>query len=86
MVSFEIKGLDKASVMAFMDRLKMIVPGTSLGDVHTLLLYPVMASHRDVAPRVRERMGIRENLVRISLGIEAVEDVIADLDQALRSS
>ncbi len=83
-VSFEIKGLDKPGVMAFMDRLKMVVPGTSLGDVHTLLLYPVMASHRDVAPKVRERMGIRENLVRVSLGIEAAEDVMADLDQALR--
>jgi cystathionine beta-lyase/cystathionine gamma-synthase len=83
-VSFEIKGADKQAVMAFMDRLKMVVPGTSLGDVHTLLLYPVMSSHRDVSPKVRERMGIRENLVRVSLGIEAAEDVMADLDQALR--
>jgi cystathionine gamma-synthase/methionine-gamma-lyase len=83
-VSFEIKNFDKQGVMSFMDQLKMVVPGTSLGDVHTLLLYPVMASHRDVAPRVRERMGIRENLVRVSLGIEAIDDVIADFDQALR--
>ncbi len=83
-VSFEIKGADKPKVMSFMDRLNMIVPGTSLGDVHTLLLYPVMASHRDVSPRMRERMGIRENLVRVSLGIEAAEDIISDLDQALR--
>jgi cystathionine gamma-synthase/methionine-gamma-lyase len=63
----------------------MIVPGTSLGDVHTLLLYPAMASHRDVAPKQRERMGIRENLVRVSAGIEAVEDIYADLDAALRA-
>lgn len=83
-VSFELKGLDKPGVMEFMDRLKMVVPGTSLGDVHTLLLYPVMASHRDIAPRVRERMGIRENLVRVSLGIESVDDIIADFDQAIR--
>jgi cystathionine gamma-synthase/methionine-gamma-lyase len=83
MVSFEIKGLDKPGVMEFMDRLKMVVPGTSLGDVHTLLLYPVMASHRDIAPRMRERMGIRENLVRVSLGIESIEDIIADFDAAL---
>jgi cystathionine beta-lyase/cystathionine gamma-synthase len=83
-VSFELKGLDKQGVMAFMDRLKMIVPGTSLGDVHTLLLYPVMASHRDVSPRVRERMGIRENLVRVSLGIEAFDDIITDFDRAMR--
>ncbi|MGA8597331.1 MAG: PLP-dependent aspartate aminotransferase family protein [Bryobacteraceae bacterium] len=85
-VSFEIKGAHKEAVMAFMDRLKMVVPGTSLGDVHTLLLYPVMSSHRDVSPKIRERMGIRENLVRVSLGIEAAEDVIADLDQALTAT
>jgi cystathionine gamma-synthase/methionine-gamma-lyase len=84
-VSFEIKDADKTWVMKFMDRLKMIVPGTSLGDVHTLLLYPVMASHRDVSPKMRLRMGINENLVRLSLGIEAVDDVITDLDQALKN-
>ena len=72
------------AVLAFMDRLKMVVPGTSLGDVHTLLLYPAMASHRDVSPKVRERMGIREDLVRVSVGIESADDIIADLDQALR--
>jgi cystathionine beta-lyase/cystathionine gamma-synthase len=83
-VSFEIKDAGKEHVMNFMDRLSMVVPGTSLGDVHTLLLYPAMASHRDVAPKMRERMGIRENLVRVSLGIEAIEDVICDFDQALR--
>jgi cystathionine gamma-synthase/methionine-gamma-lyase len=83
-LAFEIKDADKAAVLRFMTRLKMIVPGTSLGDVHTLLLYPVMASHRDTAPKMRERMGIRENLVRVAAGIEAVEDIYADLDSALR--
>jgi cystathionine gamma-synthase/methionine-gamma-lyase len=84
-LAFEIKDADKAAVLRFMTRLKMVVPGTSLGDVHTLLLYPAMASHRDVAPKMRERMGIRENLVRVAVGIEAVEDIYADLDAALRT-
>jgi cystathionine beta-lyase/cystathionine gamma-synthase len=84
-LSFEIKNADKAAVFNFMNRLKMVVPGTSLGDVHTLLLYPAMASHRDIAPKTRERMGIRENLVRVSVGIEAIEDIYADLDGALRA-
>lgn len=84
-LSFEIKGAKKETVLALMDRLKMIVPGTSLGDVHTLLLYPVSASHRNVSPKMRERMGIRENLVRVAAGIEAEEDIVADLDQALQS-
>ena len=61
-----------------------MVPGTSLGDVHTLLLYPVIASHRDVAPKLRARQGIRDNLVRISAGIEAIADIKADLDAALK--
>jgi cystathionine beta-lyase/cystathionine gamma-synthase len=83
-LSFEIKNATRASVMAFMDRLQMIVRGTSLGDVHTLLLYPVMSSHRDVSPKVRERMGIRENLVRLAVGIESIDDIVADLDHALQ--
>jgi cystathionine gamma-synthase/methionine-gamma-lyase len=84
--SFEVRDADKAAVMRFMNRLQMIVPGTSLGDVHTLLLYPVMSSHRDISPKMRERMGIRENLVRISAGIEAVEDIMHDLNTALRGA
>jgi len=82
-LSFEIKDAGKPEIFRFMDRLRLIVPATSLGDVHSLLLYPVMASHRDISPKQRERMGIRENLVRLCVGIEAVEDVLADLRQAL---
>ncbi|HUQ93242.1 MAG TPA: PLP-dependent aspartate aminotransferase family protein [Bryobacteraceae bacterium] len=83
MISFEIKGADRAAVFAFMDRLQLIVRATSLGDVHSMALYPAMSSHRDIAPRQRERMGIRDNLVRMSVGIEAVEDILADLQNAL---
>jgi cystathionine beta-lyase/cystathionine gamma-synthase len=86
MISFEIKDANRASVMAFMDRLEMIVCGTSLGDVHTLLLYPIISSHRDVSPKMRERMGIRENLVRLAVGIENADDIIADLDRALQAA
>jgi cystathionine beta-lyase/cystathionine gamma-synthase len=85
-LSFEIKNANKHAVLAFMDRLQMIVPGTSLGDVHTLLLYPLIASHRNVSPKMRERMGIRENLVRIAAGIEHFDDIKADLDSALRGT
>jgi cystathionine gamma-synthase/methionine-gamma-lyase len=83
-LSFEIRDAEKQTILQFMDELRMIVPGTSLGDVHTLLLYPLIASHRNVSPKMRERMGIRENLVRIAAGIENVEDIKEDLDQALR--
>ncbi len=83
MVSFEIRDAGREEVFRFMDRLRMIVRATSLGDVHTMMLYPVMSSHREISPKHRERMGIRDNLVRLSIGIEAVEDIIGDLDQAL---
>lgn len=83
MISFELKDAGREQVFAFMERLKLIVPATSLGDVHSMILYPVMSSHRDVSPKQRERLGIRENLVRLSSGIESVDDIIADLAQAL---
>jgi cystathionine beta-lyase/cystathionine gamma-synthase len=83
MVSFELKDCGREDVFRFMNALKMIVRATSLGDVHTMMLYPVMSSHREVSPKHRERMGIRDNLVRLSAGIEAPEDIIADLEQAL---
>jgi cystathionine gamma-synthase/methionine-gamma-lyase len=66
-----------------MNSLNLVVRATSLGDVHTMILHPAMSSHRELSPKHRERMGIRENLLRLSIGIEAAEDIIADLDQAL---
>ena len=83
LVPFEIKDATKEDVFGFMDRLKLIVRGTSLGDVHSLVLYPAIASHREIAPKQRQRMGISDGLVRLCAGIEAVDDIIADLDQAL---
>lgn len=83
MVSFELKGAAKPEVFAFLDRLKMVVKATSLGDVHTMVLHPWIASHRDVPPKQKQRMGLRENLVRFSVGIEALEDIVADVQQAL---
>lgn len=83
MISFELKDAGREQVFAFMDRLRLIVRATSLGDVHTMVLYPAMASHRNLAPKQRERLGIRDSLVRVSVGIEAVDDIIADLDRAL---
>ncbi len=82
-VSFELKDARKEDVLRFMDRLKLVVRATSLGDVHSLILYPAISSHRDVAPKQRERLGIRDGLVRLCAGIEAVDDILADLEQAL---
>lgn len=83
LVAFEIKDAGRAEVFRFMESLQMIVRATSLGDVHTMILYPAMASHRDLSPKHRQRLGIQDNLVRMSIGIEAIDDILADLDQAL---
>jgi cystathionine beta-lyase/cystathionine gamma-synthase len=83
LVSFEIAFAGRPEIFRFMEKLKMVVRAASLGDVHTLVMYPAMASHRDISPKHRERLGIRDNLLRISVGIEAIDDILADLDQAL---
>jgi cystathionine gamma-synthase/methionine-gamma-lyase len=82
-VTFELKDGTKEDVFRFMDKLNVVVRATSLGDVHSTVLYPVIASHRDMSPKQRERVGIREGTVRLCIGIEAAEDIIADLEQAL---
>jgi cystathionine gamma-synthase/methionine-gamma-lyase len=84
-VSFELRDAARPEVFKFMDALRLIVRATSLGDVHTMMLYPAMSSHRELSPKHRERMGIRDNLVRLSAGIESPEDLIADLEQALNT-
>jgi len=86
MVSFEIKGAGREEVFRFMDSLKMIVRGTSLGDVQTLASYPAISSHRELTVKHRHRLGIHDNLVRLSIGIEAAEDITEDLEQALAAS
>jgi cystathionine gamma-synthase/methionine-gamma-lyase len=82
-VSFEVRDAARDRIFAFLDRLKLVVRATSLGDVHSMILYPAMSSHREVAPKQRERMGIRDNLVRLSAGIEDPDDILADIEQAL---
>ena len=67
----------------FMNALKLIVRSTSLGDVFTSVLHPATASHRDLIPARRQELGIVDGLVRISVGIEKIDDIIADIEQAL---
>ena len=85
MVSFEVKGADRGGIIRVLNALRLLVPATSLGDVQTMVIPPAMASHRELSPKHRARMGIHDNLLRISVGIEAIEDILADLDQALNA-
>ena len=82
-LSFEITGADKKTVFRFMEGLQMCLPATTLGDVYSLVLHPATSSHRSLTPDERSRVGIPDGLVRLSAGIEEVNDILADLEQAL---
>jgi cystathionine gamma-synthase/methionine-gamma-lyase len=83
-VSFELRDAAEPQVFRFMEALKLIQTGASLGDVYSLLLYPAQSSHHALGRAERLRQGIGDGLVRLSAGIEDAEDIIADLEQALR--
>lgn len=80
-VSFEIDG-DFDTSIEFVDSLKLCYLAASLGGVETLVTQPVTSSHYFVSPEDRKNAGIADQLVRLSLGIEDPQDIIADLEQA----
>jgi cystathionine beta-lyase/cystathionine gamma-synthase len=83
LVSIELSDNTQDAAFRFMDGLKMCVRSSSLGDVFTSVLHPATASHRDFLPARRQELGIVDGLVRISVGIESIDDIIADIEQAL---
>jgi cystathionine beta-lyase/cystathionine gamma-synthase len=82
MISFELKGGLEAGV-SLMNRVKLCSLAESLGAVETMITHPASMTHVSVPPEVRLKRGLTDGLVRLSVGIEAVEDIIADLEQAL---
>jgi cystathionine beta-lyase/cystathionine gamma-synthase len=86
LVSIELRENTREAAFRFMDALSLCVRSTSLGDVFTGVLHPATASHREVAPKRRLELGISEGLVRISVGIEDVTDIIDDIEQALEAN
>lgn len=83
MVSFDVGSLENARRV--LEATKVCTLAESLGGVETLVCHPATMTHASVDPAVRERLGITDGLVRVSVGIEDTEDIIADLDQALSS-
>ncbi len=81
-VSFEVAG-DGDAARRFVDACRIPVIAPSLGGVESLIEQPAIISYYDVDPEERLRLGIRDELVRLSLGVEDTEDLLADLDQAL---
>lgn len=83
MVSFEIAGADRSEIFRFLDALDIVLPGTSLGDVYSLAVSPPMSTHRALDEDAQRAVGINPGLIRLSVGIEDVEDLMTDLDHAL---
>ena len=81
MVAFDVGSLEAAR--AVLDHVRLCTLAESLGGVETLISHPVTMTHASVLPETRNRLGITDGLVRVSVGLEDVEDIIADLDQAL---
>src|SRR5947199_5126162 len=81
MVSFDVGSLEAARIV--LESVKLCTLAESLGGVETLICHPATMTHASVAPEVRNRLGITDGLVRISVGIEDTDDIIADLNQAL---
>ncbi|MCF3110799.1 aminotransferase class I/II-fold pyridoxal phosphate-dependent enzyme [Niabella sp. CC-SYL272] len=81
-LSFELKGGIEAG-KHFINRLRMCTRAVSLGTVDTLISHPASMSHAIMKPEERLKAGITDGLIRMSVGIEAVEDILADLEQAL---
>ena len=84
-VSFELKG-DYSQIKKFLGGLKVIILAESLGGVESLINHPEKMTHASVPEQDRERLGINENLLRLSVGIESPYDLISDLKQALSFS
>ena len=82
MISFELKGgLNAGKVL--MDNVKLALLAVSLGGIETLIQHPASMTHSKMSKEAKEKAGISDGLVRFSVGIEDLKDIIADLDQAL---
>ena len=79
-ISFAIKGTRETAVK-FMDSLKLASNAVHVADVHTLVLHPASSTHRQLTDEQLVAAGISPGLIRLSVGIENIEDIIADLEQ-----
>ena len=81
-LGIKLKTDSRESVYKFMNALNLCTRAASVGDIFTGIVHPATATHREMSAGKRARLGITESLLRISAGIEEVEDIIADIEQA----
>ena len=85
MLSFRVKG-GKEQVSKFLKAMKVFTLAESLGGVESLAQTPAFMTHANVPAEIRKELGITDNLIRMSCGVEDMEDMIADVEQALEAS
>ena len=85
MLSFELKG-DEATVRTFLSKLKLFALAESLGGVESLVAHPATMTHASMTAEARAQAGISSTLIRLSVGVEDPEDLVADLSQALAAA
>lgn len=84
MISFELK--DNYNINVFFESLKLIMLAESLGGVESLVCHPSTMTHASIPADIRQKVGITDGLIRLSTGIENIDDIIADLSQAIEKS
>ena len=84
MISFEL--YDNYDIKKFFPSLRLISLAESLGGVESLVCHPASMTHASIPKEIRKKVGITDNLIRLSVGIESIDDLIADLDQAIAES
>jgi O-acetylhomoserine (thiol)-lyase len=84
-LSFGVRG-GRAAGERFLDSLKLVTRLVNIGDAKSLATHPASTTHRQLSPAELERAGVSEDMVRLSVGIEHIEDLLADIGQALRAS
>jgi len=85
LIAFEIKG-DKGAAFRFMNALNIIRISNNLGDAKSLVTHPATTTHQRLTPEERAKLGIFDNSVRLSVGLEDPEDLATDLTQALTAA
>lgn len=84
MLSFEVE--EHWNPRIVLDQLRVAMPALSLGGVETLVCIPAHTSHRELTPELRSSLGISDGLIRVSVGVEDIDDLIADFSRALEDS
>ena len=85
LVGFELKG-GKDAGRNFIDALKLLYHVANIGDARSLAIHPATTTHSQLTPAEQQATGVTDGYVRLSVGIEHIDDILADLDQALKAA